>query len=249
MIVGPERSPRVFDVTDSVDRALNPGQFPPGFASRAVETVRSVPLPPAFIDRCRRAYLSINFEAAEGTRLVGVTSSLHGEGKTLIAIGMATAVAADTQRPTLLLECDLERPSLYRHFGFHSSPGLVDWLEDTASLRIMRGAPLANLFIVPCGAPRDDPSRLFYLLTQGGLIEQLKEHFSTVIIDLPPMLSIAYSSMATQLANHIILVAKYGVTTIDDLEKTVFLLGHERLTGIVLNGTEYKTPEWLRRLI
>jgi hypothetical protein len=55
--------------------------------------------------------------------------------------------------------------------------------------------------------------------------------------------------MATQLAAHIVLVAKYGVTTIEDLEKTVFLLGRERLSGIVLNGTEYKTPEWLRRLI
>jgi Mrp family chromosome partitioning ATPase len=181
---------------------------------------------------------------------VGVTSSLHGEGKTLIAVGIATAVAADTQRPTLLLECDLERPSLYRHFGFHGSPGLVDWLEDTtSSLRIMRGAPLANLFILPSGAPREDPSRLFYLLTQGGLIEQLKQHFSTVIVDLPPMLSIAYSSIATQLADHIVLVAEYGVTTIDDLEKTIFLLGRERLAGIVLNGTEYKTPEWLRRLL
>lgn len=248
-MLGRDPSARVFDVTDSVDRALNPRQLAPGFAARAVETAGSVTLPPSFIDRCRRAYLSISFDQAKGTRLVGVTSSLHGEGKTSIAIGIATAVAADTQRPTLLLECDLERPSLYRHFGFHSSPGLVDWLEDTASLRILRGGPLVNLFIVPSGAPREDPSRLFYQLTQGGLIEQLRQHFSAVIIDLPPMLSIAYSSMATQLADHILLVAKYGMTTIDDLEKTVFLMGRERLTGIVLNGTEYKTPEWLRRLI
>jgi Mrp family chromosome partitioning ATPase len=249
-MLGPDRTPRVFDVTDSVDRVINPSQrTPAGFASRAVETVRSVALPPSFIDRCRRAYLGINFTETQGPRLVGVTSSLHGEGKTMIAMGIATAIAADTQRPTLLLECDLEGPSLYRHFGFSSSPGLVDWLEDRAALRIMRASPLVNLFIAPSGAPREDPSRLFYLLTQGGLIEDLKQHFSTVIVDLPPMLSIAYSSIATQLADHIVLVAKYGVTTIDDLEKTVFLLGRERLAGIVLNGTEYKTPEWLRRLL
>ena len=242
-------SASVFDMTGSVDRADNPRQLTPGFVSHAAETVSSVALPPSFIDSCRRAYLSINFEPTDGARLIGVTSSQPGEGKTSIAIGIATAIAADTQRPTLLLECDLERPSLCRRMGFEGSPGLVDWLEDAASLRILRGGPLVNLYIAPSGAPRADPSRLFYQLTQGGLLEQLRQHFSTVIIDLPPMLSIAYSSMATQLADHIVLVAKYGITTIEDLEKTVFLLGRERLTGIVLNGTEYKTPEWLRRLL
>jgi Mrp family chromosome partitioning ATPase len=68
------------------------------------------------------------------------------------------------------------------------------------------------------------------------------------VVDLPPMLDIAYSSLASRLTDHIILVAKYGVTPVDDLEKVVFLLGHERLSGIVLNGTEYKTPNWIRRL-
>jgi hypothetical protein len=46
-----------------------------------------------------------------------------------------------------------------------------------------------------------------------------------------------------------LVVARFGVTTVEDLEKVMFLLGPERVSGIVLNATEYRTPWWLRRLL
>jgi Mrp family chromosome partitioning ATPase len=116
-------------------------------------------------------------------------------------------------------------------------------------MRILRAGALVNLHMIPSGTPRDDPSRLFYQLSEGQLLTELRPHFGTIVIDLPPMLGIAYSSLASQLCDRILLVARYGVTTIGDLESTVFLLGRESMAGIVLNGTEYKTPEWLRRLL
>jgi Mrp family chromosome partitioning ATPase len=235
------------DLSETIQRAVSPRQVTPGFAARAAETVSPIAMPPWFIERCRRAYLSGTAHQREGARLVGVTSSLRGEGKTSLAIGIATAIAADTQRPTLLLECDLERPSFHRYFGFETKHGLVDYLEGKTTLRILRGGPVANLFVVPSGVAQTDPSRLFYQLSEGGLVEQLRQHFAAVIIDLPPMLSIAYSSLASQLSDSILLVARYGVTSIDDLEKAIFLLGRDRVRGIVLNGTEYLTPEVLRR--
>ena len=123
----------------------------------------------------------------------------------------------------------------------------MTFLRGKSGVRILRGGPLTNLFIIPSGAAQGDPSRLFYQLREAGLVEQLREHFAAVIIDLPPMLSIAYSSLASRLSDSILLVARYGVTPIDDLEKAVFLLGRDRVCGIVLNGTEYRTPEVLRR--
>ena len=139
------------DLTETILRALRPRQVTPGFAVRGAETVSPIAMPPWFIDRCRRAYLSGTAHQVKGARLVGVTSSLRGEGKTSLAIGIATAIAADTQRPTLLLECDLEHPSFHRYFGFETTSGLVDYLEETATLRILKGGPLANLFVIPSG--------------------------------------------------------------------------------------------------
>lgn len=238
----------IVDLSDAVRRALSPRPASPGFAVRGAESVRPITMPPWFMDRCRRAYLSAMSEDAEGSRVLGITSALRGEGRTSLAIGVATAIAADTQRPTLLLECDMEKPSFNRYFGIETQTGLVDWLEGSANLLILRGGPLVNLFVIPSGAARSDPSHLFYQLSEGGAIGELRRHFSTVVIDLPPMLSIAYSSLASRLSERILLVARYGVTPVEDLEKAVFLLGRERLSGIVLNGTEYRTPEVLRRL-
>jgi Mrp family chromosome partitioning ATPase len=235
------------ELAETIRRAVSPRTITPGFAVRNPDTINPIAMPPWFIDRCRRAYLSATGNQLLGARLIGITSSLRGEGKTSLAIGIATAIAADTQQPTLLLECDLERPSLHRYFGFEPKHGLVDYLEGRAKLRIIKGGPLANLLVTPSGQPQPDPSRLFYQLSEGGLVEQLRHHFAAVVIDLPPMLSIAYSSLASQLSDRILLVARYGVTSIDDLEKAIFLLGRERVSGIVLNGTEYRTPEFLRR--
>lgn len=237
------------DPAESLDTALSQRPVTPGYVARTQDVVLGATLPPQFIDRCRQAYLRIPHDPADGPRQIGVTSALYGEGKTSIAIGIATAIAADTLEPTLLLECDLERASLHSHFGFSRSPGLTEWLDGEGRLRILRAAPLPNLFLIPAGSPPADPARVFYQLSESRLMAELQPRFANIVIDLPPVLDIAYGSLASKLAERIVLVAKYGVTLIEDLEKVSFLLGHERLSGIVLNATEYRTPGWLRRLL
>jgi Mrp family chromosome partitioning ATPase len=243
-----EIHPLVPDVAESLETALKARPAPPGFASRPVERAKPVPLPPWFIDRARRAYLSISYPPG-GARIIGVTSALYGEGKTSLAIGIAMAIAADTLEPTLLLECDLEHPAFDRYFGFPATPGLADWLQGASPLRVIRAAVLDSEFIIPAGARATDPARLMYQLSESGLIEELRPRFRNIVIDLPPMLNIAYSSLACKLAERILLVARHGVTPIEDLEKAVFLLGQERLTGILLNGYSSKVPGWFRKLL
>jgi succinoglycan biosynthesis transport protein ExoP len=229
-----------------VDAALRPRPPSPGFATPPREHARPVSLPAWFIDRCRQAYLSVSFPGPR--RVLGITSALHGEGKTTVALGIATALAADTGEPTMLLECDLETSS-DEFFGLTSGPGLSDWLEGEQSLRILRMPPLANTFLIPAGGMRPDAARVFYRLSQSTVVDDLQQEFPNVIVDLPPLLSIAYSSLAAKVTERILLVARYGTTPLDALEKAVFLLGHDRISGIVLNGYASRTPGWLRRLL
>lgn len=229
-----------------VEATLHPRPPAPGFAVPPREQARPTSLPPWFIDRCRQAYLSVSFPSPR--RVLGITSALHGEGKTTVALGIATALAADTGEPTVLLECDLETSS-DEFFGLTRGPGLSEWLEGEQPLRILRMPPLANTFLIPAGGIRPDAARVFYKLSQSTVVEDLQDEFPNVIVDLPPLLSIAYSSLAAKVTERILLVARYGTTPLDALDKAVFLLGHDRISGIVLNSYASRTPRWLRRLL
>lgn len=233
-------------LTTLIEATLNPQSLAPGFAAPPREQARPISLPPWFIDRCRQAYLSVKFES--NNRVLGITSALHGEGKTTVALGIATAIAADTNEPTVLLECDLETSS-DEFFGLADGPGLGDWLEGGQALRILRLPPLANSFVIPAGGNKEDAARLFYRLSQSSVIQDLQQHFVNVIVDLPPLVSIAYSSLAARVTDQILMVARYGHTPLEAVEKAMFLIGRERISGIVLNGYASSTPKWLRNLI
>jgi len=240
-------SSAVRDLAMSIDDAMRPQRMLGGFVARSANIARPLELPAWFIDRCRRAYLSVPFD--DQCRVVGITSALHGEGKTLVAMGIATAIASDTQESTLLMECDLQRPSFHRYFNVPPEGGLSEWLDGAAAIRVVRVPYLPNQVVIPSGAPHPDPARLLYQLTETGAISELKPHFRNIVLDLPPMLDIAYSSLASKLADRLLIVARYGATLVEDLEKVLFLLGRERVKGIILNATEYRTPAWLRRLL
>ena len=234
---------------DSINEALSPRQTLPGFADPRVEHVNSIELPPWFIDRCRQAYLSVRFDSSSACRVLGVTSGSYGEGKTSVAIGTATAMAVDTKKPTLLLECDFAEPSFYKFFGIDQGRGLGEWLDSGARLRIVRGAALVpNVFVIPSGARQDEPARFLYELVDREVMVGLRNCFSNVVIDLPPTLNISYGSLAYGLADQLLIVARSGVTLTHDLERLVNLIGKDRVSGIVLNGTDYRTPRWLRQL-
>lgn len=226
-------------------------QTMPGFANVERERAHPVSLPAWFIDRCRQAYLSIALSDHVATsRVIGISSASHGEGKTAIAVGVATAMAIDTGERTLLMECDFASSVGFSDvFRIKRDPGLAEWLEGVAKLRFVPVSPFDNAFMVPAGSPDVDASRLLYQLGETDIIGELRPMFRNIVIDLPPTLNIAYSSLASRLADHVLLVARYGETTLEDLEQAMFLLGRDRIAGILLNQYNPKTPRWLRRLL
>lgn len=240
------------DIEEAISDALKPRPVPAGFAALGRERTRPINMPPWFLDRCRQAYLSVPFEQHEARprRVLGITSAVHGEGKTSIATGIAVSMAADTGDPTLLVESDFASTAGFNQvFGLMPGPGLSGWLEGSNRLRLVQAAPLENAFVLPAGDPGSDPTRLIFRLTNSDLIDKFRASFPNIVIDLPPMLNIAYSSLASRLAERILVVARYGRTMIDDLEKVMFLLGRDRVAGVVLNDYQPRTPGWLRRVI
>ena len=231
------------DITASLEAALRPAQAIPGFAPRRMERVDSVPLPGWFVDHCRRIYMSIP-GGGDRSRTIGITSTLAGEGKTSVALGLATALASDTREPTLLIECDLERSSLARICGCAASPGLREWVENLSPLRIVRSS-VDNLLIIPAGTPPSDPARLIWELVESGLVSSLAAEFRNTVIDLPALVTSSSGSLAARLADQLVLVVRSATTPVNQVERAVELIGRERFAGVVLNA--HSPRSWGRR--
>jgi Mrp family chromosome partitioning ATPase len=222
-------------------------QMTPLFVPRPKGRTRSIGLPDDFVDCCRKAFHSLSFDD-DGPRVLGITSAVLGDGKTSVAVGMTLAAAADTGEPTLLVECDLEQPAFSRIFGIEQAPGLADWVDGAEPMRCVRMAPLDNAYVMTAGSPGSDPARIFYQMARLNYLDELRRDFRNIIIDLPPTLSTAYSQLACQLSDHILLVARHGVTSIRDLQAVTRIVGPERLDGVVLNAYASRIPAWVRRL-
>ncbi len=80
-------------------------------------------------ERCEQLCLSLFFREQAPVHSLGFTSSLRGEGKSLLAMVTASVLAKDSNNPVTLLECNWEHPCLHEHFGFSSGPGLAEWLR------------------------------------------------------------------------------------------------------------------------
>src|SRR5947209_906040 len=175
------------DVQDAISAALAPKAVPAGFASLGRERTKPINLPPWFIDRCRQAYLAVPFGEHDGRtqRVLGITSAVHGEGKTSIAIGVAVAMAADTAEPTLLVETDFASSIGFDDvLGLGNGPGLAGWLEGSNQLRLVQASPLENAYVLPAGDPGPDPTRLVYRLTNSDLIDKFRSSFPNIVVDL-----------------------------------------------------------------
>jgi Mrp family chromosome partitioning ATPase len=147
------------------------------------------------------------------------------------------------------VECDFEQFQLARIFGAPASRGLADWLEGTAPLPLIRTASLDKLVVLCAGSSFVNPTRAMHRLVQSGLVDELRSRFRNVVLDLPPLFGVPYGTLAARLAERLVLVVRQGVTPIDEVERSIGVVGRERLAGLVLNSEVVKTPRWLRRLL
>ena len=167
-----------------------------------------------------------------------ITSTIPQEGKSMVSANLACALAASTRRKTLLLEGDVRRPSLSKVFGLRPHPGLCEYLEGTRSLvsSIYRLEP-GGIWLFPAGNAPANPLELLESAKLPGLMEQLAASFDWIVIDSPPVLPLADTSVWTRLADGILLVTRQGTTQKRHLQRGLEALEPKKVIGAVLNSS------------
>lgn len=190
--------------------------------------------------------------AAEAFRLLGVrlrdlgrtkqlkkiliTSTIPQEGKTTVAANLACTLARSTQRKILLLEGDVRRPALSHMFSLKGELGVCDWLQKDLKLsKCIYHLAEPSLWVMPAGNLAADALEVLQSPKLTSLMRQLTEWFDSIIIDSPPVLPLADTSIWMRLSDGILLVTRQGKTERRELKKGLEALEPEKLIGALMN--------------
>jgi capsular exopolysaccharide synthesis family protein len=193
-------------------------------------------------------YLGVRLRQLQQNRplkKVLITSSIPEEGKSMVAANLACALAQRTRHRTLLMDGDLRRPSVAKLFGLGKIPGITEWLKgDLGPMTSIYHLEEAGLWVLPAGDSPRNPLELMQSGRLSSLMEQLTAWFDWVVIDSPPVLPLADTSIWMRLADGILLVTRQGATEKKQLKRTLEAIDQKKLLGALLNSSESTTDNY-----
>ncbi len=134
-----------------------------------------------------RTNLDFTLPQDEKCPVIGVTSSLRGESKSTTSINLSYVLAERGSR-VLLIDGDLRLPSIAKKLDIENEVGLTELLMGNgASMKDFRSDILKNWFILPSGKIPPNPSELLGSQRMANVLEELREIFDYIVIDLPPV--------------------------------------------------------------
>ena len=193
------------------------------------------------LDQLRSLAASLH-QARSGRELkvIAVTSSVSGEGKTLLAANLALTLSRSYMRQVLMIDADLRRPNLHRVFGTPSGDGIrsaIESVRDGRPVSVQEVAP--RLALLPAGKPVRDPISVLASDAMQRLLAGANQAFDWIVIDTPPVGMLPDVGLLSSLSDAVLLVVEAGRVRFDLVQRTVESVGADRIFGVVLN----KVPE------
>jgi len=168
-----------------------------------------------------------------------ITSTIPHEGKSMVAANLACTLARKGQQKTLLLEGDVRRPSLSQLFGLNKLHGVCELLQgENSQISNIYHLDGPGFWILPAGNTTDNPLELLQSRRLPVLMDQLNALFDWIVIDCPPILPLADTSVWSRLSDGILLVARQGTTDKRHLQQGLETIDYEKLIGAVLNCSQ-----------
>ncbi len=171
--------------------------------------------------------------------IIGVTSSMRGEGKSTTAINLSYALSESGKR-VVLIDGDLRLPSVASKMKMSNSPGLTDLLVgyEAQQINIFRMKEAENWCIIPSGELPPNPSELLGSKRMEKLLHTLAESFDYIIVDLPPVNTVSDALALSKHITGLVLVVRQNYTSKSELAACVrqLKLSNVNVLGCVMNG-------------
>ncbi len=172
-------------------------------------------------------------------KVIQLTSSQAGEGKSITAVNLAIVLAENHSR-VLLIDCDLRAPTTAKKLGAQQRPGLSNYLAHTE-----KGKNEAIIQQLPCGidllAAGDrppNPSELLGSREMMNLMEQLRKHYDYIILDTPPAGVVTDAMVLAHMTDGVVLVVRADVANKEAVRQILrsFRNSDIRVLGVAVNG-------------
>ncbi len=200
-----------------------------------------------FSEAYRSARTSILFSSPDTQpATIMVTSAGPEEGKTTTATNLAITMAHAGNR-TLLIDADLRKPRIHQVFGIKHTLGLSNLLADSTDIAAsLHKTEIANLMVMTSGPIPPNPSELLGSQRMKKLLIALRENFEKVIIDCPPIISVADASILATQVDGVVIVVKAGRTSRVILRRAKKKLEdvRGRIFGVILNAVDVRKSSY-----
>lgn len=182
-----------------------------------------------------------------------VTSTIPGEGKTLVSCNLSGGFARHG-RKTLLVDCDLRRPMLHRHFSKENDKGLITWFEAGATFQdtMENHAELGiekvgeNLSLLRSGGRSRTPTEILESKAFAEVLERLQKEYELIVVDSPPLGAVTDSLLIAEQIDEVIYVCRFNRAYKKHIRQYVRALqgAKKDMLGIVLNGLSPRRIEY-----
>jgi len=168
-------------------------------------------------------------------RRVLIASAQYGDGRTIVTLNLAAALARAGQR-VLVVESDFLRPSALRLVGVDAETGLAEAIsQGLAPSHAMVWLKPIGFNLLPTRAQAENSAELLASPVFEVMMQMLMPEFDFILFDSPPLLAVADASLLELHTDATLLVIRQGRTSTSQMAKAIALLNEERLLGAVLN--------------
>ena len=197
-----------------------------------------------FVEAYKSLRTNLEFlSASSGCKVILITSSVPEEGKSNVAINLATTMAAGGKK-VVLVDGDLRKGSLSRYLHLNRNrPGISNVVANQCTLAdaLVRFKNV-QFTLLPVGPLPPNPSEMLATPAVEALFKGLREYYDYVIVDTPPVSVVTDAAVMCRFSDGVILVVRPGVTTTQgaQLSKKNLEAVHAHILGVVLNGYDAK---------